>query len=59
VRHVAQLVPGDQEHVAGAAAVTVQADSFALARDGVAVRRLDMEHGPLEEAFRKLAEETP
>jgi 2-polyprenyl-3-methyl-5-hydroxy-6-metoxy-1,4-benzoquinol methylase len=31
----------------------------ALARDGVAVRRLDMEHGPLEEAFRKLAEETP
>ena len=30
-----------------------------LARDGVAVRRLDMEHGPLEEAFRKLAEETP
>jgi len=30
----------------------------ALARDGVAIRRIDMEHGPLEEAFRKLAEET-
>ena len=29
----------------------------ALARDGVAVRRLDIEHGPLEEAFRRLAEE--
>ena len=31
----------------------------ALARDGVAVRRLDIEHGPLEEAFRRLVEETP
>ncbi len=29
----------------------------ALARDGVAVRRLDLEHGPLEEAFKRLAEE--
>ena len=29
----------------------------ALARDGVAVRRLDLEHGPLEEAFRRLVEE--
>lgn len=30
----------------------------ALARDGVATRRLDLEHGPLEEAFRRLAEES-
>ena len=29
----------------------------ALARDGVAVRRLDIEHGPLEEAFKRLAKE--
>jgi ABC-2 type transport system ATP-binding protein len=29
-----------------------------LARDGVAVRRLDTEHGPLEEAFRRLSEES-
>jgi ABC-2 type transport system ATP-binding protein len=29
-----------------------------LARDGVAVRRLDAEHGPLEEAFRRLSEES-
>ena len=29
----------------------------ALARDGVAIRRLDLEHGPLEEAFKRLAEE--
>jgi len=28
-----------------------------LARDGVAIRRLDLEHGPLEEAFRRLGEE--
>jgi ABC-2 type transport system ATP-binding protein len=28
----------------------------ALARDGVAIRRLDLEHGPLEEAFRRLGE---
>ncbi len=27
----------------------------ALARDGVALRRLDIEHGPLEEAFRRLS----
>jgi ABC-2 type transport system ATP-binding protein len=27
-----------------------------LARDGVAIRRLDLEHGPLEEAFRRLGE---
>jgi ABC-2 type transport system ATP-binding protein len=33
--------------------------SQALARDGVAIRRLDIEHGPLEEAFRRLSEETP
>jgi ABC-2 type transport system ATP-binding protein len=33
--------------------------SQALARDGVAIRRLDIEHGPLEEAFRRLAEEAP
>jgi ABC-2 type transport system ATP-binding protein len=32
--------------------------SRALARDGVAIRRLDIEHGPLEEAFRRLSEET-
>jgi ABC-2 type transport system ATP-binding protein len=30
-----------------------------LARDGVAIRRLDLEHGPLEEAFRRLGEEQP
>jgi ABC-2 type transport system ATP-binding protein len=29
-----------------------------LARDGVAVRRLDAEHGPLEEAFRRLTQES-
>jgi ABC-2 type transport system ATP-binding protein len=29
-----------------------------LARDGVAIRRLDLEHGPLEEAFRRLGEAT-